>query len=49
KRRPGDIAECWSSPELAKRELGWQAKFELKDMLRDSWNWQQKNPFGYGN
>ncbi|EET7734695.1 UDP-glucose 4-epimerase GalE [Escherichia coli] len=46
-RRDGDIAECWSDPMLAFNELGWSAKFNLEDMLRDSWNWQIKNPKGY--
>ncbi|CNL40861.1 UDP-glucose 4-epimerase GalE [Yersinia proxima] len=46
-RRPGDIAECWASPELAFKELGWKAKRNLTDMLKDAWNWQQSNPNGY--
>ena len=46
-RRPGDIATCYSSPAKAEKELGWTAEFDLEDMCRDSWNWQQKNPNGY--
>ncbi|HHL2562108.1 TPA: UDP-glucose 4-epimerase GalE [Yersinia enterocolitica] len=46
-RRPGDIAECWASPELAFKELGWKANRNLTDMLKDAWNWQQSNPNGY--
>lgn len=46
-RRPGDVGECWSSPELANEVLEWKAKYTLEDMLRDSWNWQIKNPDGY--
>ena len=46
-RRPGDIAECWSDPSKAARELGWKARFGLEEMCRDSWNWQKKNPEGY--
>lgn len=46
-RRPGDIAECWSNPSKAYAELGWKAKRGLEDMVRDAWNWQQKNPNGY--
>jgi len=46
-RRPGDIAEYWSDPTKAERELGWKAQYDLKDMCRDSWNWQRKNPRGY--
>lgn len=46
-RRPGDIAECWSDPSKARAELGWEAKRDLDDMVRDAWNWQQKNPNGF--
>lgn len=46
-RRSGDIAECWSDPAKAEKELGWKARRGLDDMIRDSWNWQQKNPNGY--
>ena len=47
-RRPGDIAVCYSDPGKAKRELGWKAEYDIYDMCRDSWNWQKKNPEGYG-
>ncbi len=46
-RRPGDIAQCYCSPEKAREELGWQAKFGLEEMCADAWNWQSKNPDGY--
>ena len=46
-RRDGDVATCYSSPAKAEKELGWKAQFDLIDMCRDSWNWQQKNPDGY--
>ena len=47
-RRPGDIAMCYSDPFKAKHELGWKAEHDIYDMCRDSWNWQMKNPNGYG-
>ncbi len=47
-RRPGDIAVCYSDPGKANRELGWKAELDIYDMCRDSWNWQKKNPEGYG-
>ena len=47
-RRPGDIAVCYSDPGKAKRKLGWKAEYDIYDMCRDSWNWQKKNPEGYG-
>ena len=46
-RRPGDIATCYSSPDKAKRELGWEAQYGIEEMCRDSWNWQKQNPNGY--
>lgn len=47
-RRPGDIDANWCDPSKAERELGWKAVYDLDDMCRDSWNWQSKNPDGYG-
>ena len=41
-RRAGDIATCYSDPEKAKKELGWEAKKDLKDMCKDSWRYIQK-------
>ena len=46
-RRPGDIATCYADASLAKKELGWEAKYNLDDMCSSSWNWQSKNPNGY--
>lgn len=48
-RRAGDIATCYGDPEKAFKELGFKAGKNLDDMLRDSWNWQSKNPNGYEN
>ena len=46
-RRAGDIATCYCDPAKAKAELGWEAKYGIDDMVRDSWNWQRQNPEGY--
>lgn len=45
-RRPGDIATCYCNPAKAKAELGWEAKYGIEDMCRDSWNFQKNNPNG---
>jgi len=37
-RRPGDIAACYADPCKAKEKLGWEAKFGIEEMCRDSWN-----------
>lgn len=46
-RRAGDIATCYSDASKAKRELGWEAEYGIKDMCADSWRWQKNNPNGY--
>lgn len=46
-RRAGDIATCYCNPAKAKAELGWEAKYGIEDMCRDSWNFQKNNPEGY--
>lgn len=46
-RRNGDIAECWSNPEKANRDLKWKAIYSLQDMVNHSWQWQLNNPNGY--
>jgi UDP-glucose 4-epimerase len=48
-RRPGDIAQCWADSSFAKKNLGWQAKRDLKQMCADTWRWQQQNPQGFSN
>jgi UDP-glucose 4-epimerase len=46
-RRPGDIAQCYADPSLARKELGWEATRGLKEMCEDTWRWQSMNPNGY--
>ena len=46
-RRAGDIATCYCDPSKAKAELGWEARYGIDEMVRDSWNWQRGNPEGY--
>ena len=46
-RRPGDIAACYADPTKALEELGWKAKFGLREMCEDTWRWQKQNPKGY--
>ena len=47
-RRPGDLATCYADPSKSAEKLGWKAEKTLVDMCRDSWNWQSRNPMGYG-
>ena len=46
-RRAGDIAQCYSDPSKAERELGWNARYGIEEMCRDSYHWQSQNPDGY--
>ena len=46
-RRAGDIATCYSDATKAKKELGWEAKYGIREMCADSWRWQKNNPNGY--
>jgi UDP-glucose 4-epimerase len=46
-RRPGDVAEVYADPALARAALGWQAGLDVDAMCRDAWRWQSMNPSGY--
>lgn len=46
-RRPGDVAQCYANPTLAKQLLGWEAQHALAEMCADTWRWQRLNPDGY--
>lgn len=46
-RRPGDVAANYASTDKAEKELGWIAEYGIEEMVRDTWNWQSKNPKGY--
>ena len=41
-RRPGDIAQCYSDPTKAKNELNFTCTKTLDDMVKDSWNYENK-------
>ncbi len=47
-RRPGDIAQFYADPQLAKKLLGWTVEYDLDRMCADSWRWQLQNPNGFG-
>lgn len=42
-RRKGDIAECYADASKAKKELNWEAKKDIKDMVRDAWRFEKNN------
>jgi len=40
-RRPGDIAQCYADPTLARKTLGWHAELGIDAMCADTWRWQE--------
>lgn len=42
-RRAGDIAMCYADCSKANNELNWYAKYDLNDMCKDSWIYQNKS------
>lgn len=42
-RRPGDIASVFASTDKAWNELGWKARRGLREMVLDSWRFEQQN------
>ena len=40
-RRPGDIAQCYADPTLARETLGWKAQLGIDAMCADTWRWQR--------
>lgn len=47
-RRAGDVQDSWADASKAKRILGWEASRGIDEICRDAWNWQSRNPKGYG-
>jgi UDP-glucose 4-epimerase len=41
-RRPGDVVAIYANNDLARKELGWNPKYSLDDMLATAWRWEQK-------
>jgi len=42
-KREGDIEKVWADTNYANKELGWQAKLGLEEMLKSAWNWEKNN------
>jgi UDP-glucose-4-epimerase GalE len=42
-RREGDIAKCYADPSKAKQELGFEAKYTIEDMVKDSYQFYINN------
>ncbi len=47
-RRAGDPPALVAAPELARRELGWTAKYtDIDTIVGSAWNWHKHHPRGY--
>lgn len=46
-RRDGDLPAFWADASLANKELDWRVTRGIDAMMRDTWNWQSKNPNGF--
>lgn len=42
-KRSGDVAICFADASKAERELGWKAELDIKEMVKDSWRFEQNN------
>lgn len=41
-RRPGDLATVYTDASKAKKELGWETKLTVEDMVKDAWNFEER-------
>jgi UDP-glucose 4-epimerase len=41
-RRTGDVIAIYANNDLAKKQLGWNPKFSLDEMMLTAWQWEQK-------
>jgi UDP-glucose 4-epimerase len=46
--RAGDITTSVARVDKARDMLGWTSGHTLDDICQSSWNWQSRNPEGYG-
>jgi UDP-glucose 4-epimerase len=47
-RRPGDPAILVASSDKIRRELGWEPKYDLHQIIESAWKWHVAHPNGYG-
>lgn len=41
-RRAGDVVAIYANNNRAVQRLGWQAKWNISDIMRSAWEWEQK-------
>lgn len=40
-RREGDVVQIWADTGKVNSVLGWEAQYNLSDMMKHAWNWQK--------
>lgn len=41
-RRAGDVIAIYANLDKAANQLGWQPKYDINDIMRTAWDWEQK-------
>jgi UDP-glucose 4-epimerase len=41
-RRPGDVVAIYANNDFARTSLGWEIRYDLTEMMRTAWAWEQK-------
>jgi UDP-glucose-4-epimerase GalE len=47
-RREGDPPELVADASAARRELNWQARYSMREIVESAWAWHSRHPRGYG-
>ena len=40
-RRGGDIEQIWADTTKVNNVLGWEASYDIDDMMKHAWEWQK--------
>jgi UDP-glucose-4-epimerase GalE len=46
-RREGDPPQLVADASAAKRELNWQARYTMREIVESAWAWHREHPHGY--
>lgn len=41
-RRPGDVVAIYANNDYARKQLNWETKFSLEEMMATAWKWEQR-------
>ena len=41
-RRSGDVVQIYADNTKARQQLGWHPKYDIDDMMRTAWQWEQR-------